>query len=307
MRADGETPSALLGGSRKTMKSRIRNNLIGYSFLFPALAIILGMIAIPLVMSIYLCFTDARIGKPGHFVGLENFKFLFQNDVFWTTLYNSILFTVVSVALKLVIGLGVALLLYQPMFSNRWFRAIILLPWVIPSAFSILGWLWILDPLYGSLNWILTHLGFSKVPWLSSPFWARFSVILVNTWRGVPFFAIGLLGGLVGIPKDVYEAAEIDGAGAFKKFWSITLPLLKPPLLVITLFSVVMTISDFSIVYILTRGGPMNSTQVFATLAYQYGLSGGQLGLGAAVSLFMFPFLLFSAIILLRIISKEVY
>ncbi|MCD6545443.1 MAG: sugar ABC transporter permease [Thermotogae bacterium] len=285
--------------------NKIKNNLIGYSFLTPALIIILGMVALPLVMSLYLCFTSAQIGKPGKFVGLGNFKFLFENDLFWTTAYNSILFTFVSVALKLLIGLGVALLLYQPQFSNKWIRAIILLPWVIPSAFSILGWLWILDPLYGSLNWILTHLGFSKIPWLSSAFWARFSVILVNTWRGVPFFAIGLLGGLVGIPKEIYEAAEIDGAQSFRKFWSITLPLLKPPLLVITLFSVVMTISDFSIVYILTRGGPMNTTQVFATLAYQYGLSGGQLGTGAAVSLFMFPFLLFSATILLKFISNE--
>jgi len=278
---------------------------MGYSFLLPALIIILSMVALPLVMSLYLCLTDARIGKPGQFIGLGNFKFLWQNDVFWTTVYNSILFTFVSVILKLVIGLGVALLLYQPQFSSKWIRAIILLPWVIPSAFSILGWLWILDPLYGSLNWILVHLGFSKIPWLSSAFWARFSVILVNTWRGVPFFAIGLLGGLVGIPKEIYEAAEIDGAKSFKKFWAITLPLLKPPLLVITLFSIVMTISDFSIVYILTRGGPMNTTQVFATLAYQYGLSGGQLGTGAAVSLFMFPFLLFSAIVMLRLISKE--
>lgn len=287
------------------MKTKIRNNLIGYSFLLPALTIILGMIALPLVISLYLCFTDAQIGKTGNFIGLGNFRFLWQNDVFWTTVYNSILFTFISVVLKLIIGLGVALLLYQPQFNSKWIRAIILLPWVIPSAFSILGWLWILDPLYGSLNWILVHLGFSKIPWLSSSFWARFSVILVNTWRGIPFFAIGLLGGLVGIPKEIYEAAEIDGARSFKKFWTITLPLLKPPLLVITLFSVVMTISDFSIVYILTRGGPMNTTQVFATLAYQYGLSGGQLGTGAAVSLFMFPFLLFSAIVMLRIISKE--
>ncbi len=283
----------------------LKRNLTGFTYLLPALIIIFGMVAVPLVMSLYLCFTDARIGQPGHFIGLENFRFLLKNDVFRTTVYNSILFTVVSVVLKLVIGLGVALLLYQPEFSSKWIRALVLLPWVIPSAFGILGWLWILDPLFGSLNWILQHLGFSKIPWLSSPYWARFSIILVNTWRGIPFFAMGLLGGLKAIPTDVYEAAEIDGAGTLRKFWSITLPLLKPPLLIITLFSIVMTVSDFAIVYILTRGGPMNTTHMFATLAYQYALNGGQLGLGAAVSLFMFPFLLISAIIILQIIGKE--
>lgn len=284
---------------------RFRDSVVGYSFLSPSLAIVLSMVALPLLMSVYLCFTDTRVSEPGKFIGLSNFRFLWRNDVFWTTVYNSLLFTLVSVALKLAIGLGVALLLYQPRFRSKWVRAVVLLPWVIPSVFGILGWLWILDPLYGSLNWILVHLGFSRVPWLSSPSWARLSVILVNTWRGTPFFAIGLLGGLVGIPQEIYEAAEMDGARSFRKFWAITLPLLKPPLLVITLFSIVMTISDFSIVYILTRGGPMNATQVFATLAYQYGLSGGQLGMGAAVSLFMFPFLLFSAVIMLELISRE--
>ncbi|MDI3531408.1 MAG: multiple sugar transport system permease protein [Candidatus Atribacteria bacterium] len=294
----------LLTCPKETMKIRQREGLVAYTFLLPALAIVLSMVALPLVMSLYLCFTDTRIDRPGKFIGIENFRLLWQSDVFWTTAYNSILFTFASVVLKLFIGLGVALLLFQPQFKNKWIRAIVLLPWVIPSVFGILGWLWILDPLYGSLNWILNHLGFSKIPWLASPFWARFSVILVNTWRGVPFFAIGLLGGLVGIPKEIYEAAEVDGADPFKKFWAITLPLLKPPLLVITLFSIVMTISDFSIVYILTRGGPVNATQVFATLAYQYGLSGGKLGMGAAISLFMFPFLLVSAAIMLGIISK---
>ncbi len=287
------------------MKKEIRNNLIGFSFILPALIIIFSLVTIPLIMSFYLCFTDSQIGKPGRFIGVSNFKFLLENSVFKTTIYNSLLFTFVSVILKLSIGLGTALILYHSKFSGKLMRSIVLLPWVIPSVFGILGWLWILDPLYGSLNWLLQSLGFNKIPWLSSIFWARFSIILVNTWRGFPFFAIGFLGALVGIPKEIYEAASIDGTSALQKFWWITFPLLKPTLLVLTLFSIVMTISDFSIVYILTRGGPVNSTHVFATLAYQFGLSGGQIGIGAAISLFMFPFLIFSAIFILRIISKE--
>jgi len=263
------------------------------------------MVAYPLLLSIYLSFTNTTVNTKGSFIGLNNFKFLLKDSVFWTAVYNSVLFTILSVALKLIIGLGIALLLFQPMFQSKWIRAAVLLPWVIPSTFSILGWLWILDPLYGSLNWVGTRMGLPKIPWLSSPFWARFSVILVNTWRGIPFFAIGLLGGLVGIPTEIFEAAEMDGAKPFKKFWSITLPLLRPPLLIITLFSIVMTLTDFNVVYILTRGGPLNTTQVLATLAYQYGLSGGQLGLGAAVSIFMFPILLVLAVFILRIISKE--
>ena len=259
--------------------------MVGYSFLLPALIIIVCMVAYPLLLSIYLSFTNTTVNTKGSFIGLNNFKFLLKDSVFWTAVYNSVLFTILSVALKLIIGLGIALLLFQPMFQSKWIRAAVLLPWVIPSTFSILGWLWILDPLYGSLNWVRTRMGFPKIPWLSSTFWARFSVILVNTWRGIPFFAIGLLGGLVGIPTEIFEAAEMDGAKPFKKFWSITLPLLRPPLL--------------------TRGGPLNTTQVLATLAYQYGLSGGQLGLGAAVSIFMFPILLVLAVFILRIISKE--
>jgi len=279
--------------------------VVGYSFLLPALIIIVCMVAYPLLLSIYLSFTNTTVNTKGSFIGLNNFKFLLKDSVFWTAVYNSVLFTILSVALKLIIGLGIALLLFQPMFQSKWIRAAVLLPWVIPSTFSILGWLWILDPLYGSLNWVGTRMGLPKIPWLSSPFWARFSVILVNTWRGIPFFAIGLLGGLVGIPTEIFEAAEMDGAKPFKKFWSITLPLLRPPLLIITLFSIVMTLTDFNVVYILTRGGPLNTTQVLATLAYQYGLSGGQLGLGAAVSIFMFPILLVLAVFILRIISKE--
>jgi multiple sugar transport system permease protein len=287
------------------VRRKLRENLIGFSFILPSLIIIFSLVTIPLIISFYLCFTDSQIGKLGRFIGISNFKLLLENSVFQITIYNSLLFTFISVILKLLIGLGTALILYNLKFSGKSLRAIILLPWVIPSVFGILGWLWILDPLYGSLNWIFQYFGFSKIPWLSSIFWARFSIILVNTWRGFPFFAIGFLGALVGIPKEIYEAASIDGTNSFQKFWFVTFPLLKPTLLVLTLFSIVMTISDFSIVYILTRGGPVNSTHVFATLAYQFGLSGGQIGIGAAISLFMFPFLIFSAIFILRIISKE--
>jgi len=258
----------------------------------------------PLIDAIYLSFTNAQIGeKVPKFVGLYNFINLLKDSTFLTAAYNSILFTVVSVFLKMIIGIGIALLLYN--FKQKWLRAIVLLPWVIPSTFGILGWLWILDPLYGSLNWLLIHsLGFS-IPWLAEPFWARTSVILVNTWRGIPFFAIGFLGGMIAIPRDIYEAAKIDGSNSIHSFWYITLPLLMPVILIISLFSIVMTISDFSVVYILTRGGPINSTQVFATLTYQVGLSGAQIGRGAAISLFILPVLIVLAIIMLRYVNPS--
>lgn len=270
-----------------------RHNASGYAFILPALLVILGLVAYPFVMAIYLSLTDAWVGSEGNFIGFQNYSDLIQNDIFQQTLKNSLLFTFFSVTAKTVLGMALALLLNAKIRFQRIFRGAILLPWVIPDTMSTLGWLWMFDPTFSVLNWVLTHAGLiqTNVSWLSNPYWAMFSIITVNVWRGLPFFAITLLAGLVSVPQELYKAAHIDGAGAMRCFFRITLPLLKPLLLIVILFSTISTISDFNIVYILTRGGPMNMTHLLATLSFQMGLSGGRLGLGAAVSLFMFPVL----------------
>lgn len=181
------------------------------------------------------------------------------------------------------------------------------MPWVIPTALSTIGWMWMFDPLYSVINWTLRDLGLATdgPSWLGKPNLAMFAVITVNTWRGLPFFAICFLAGLVSIPRELYEAAEIDGAGKIKQFWHITLPMLKPVLFIVILFSAVLTFSNFEIVYILTEGGPMDSTHVFATLAHTVGLISGNLGRGAAISMFMFPVLLLVVFIVLGVLRKD--
>lgn len=270
-----------------------RHNAAGYAFILPALLVILCLVAYPFVMAIYLSLTDAWVGADGRFIGLSNYRNLLGNDIFLQTLKNSLIFTFCAVTLKTVLGMILAMLLHAKIRFQRIFRGAILLPWVIPNTMSTLGWLWMFDPLFSVLNWMLKRLGLihTNVSWLSDPFWAMVSIITVNVWRGLPFFAITLLAGLVSIPRELYKAAHIDGAGAMRCFFRITLPLLKPLLLIVILFSTISTISDFNIVYILTRGGPMNQTHLLATLSFQTGLAGGRLGLGAAVSLFLFPVL----------------
>lgn len=272
----------------------------------PAVLILAGLVGIPMLMAVYLSFTNAQVGQPGTFTGLANFQALLRDSTFWTTFWNSLVFTGAAVTLKTILGLAAALLLNQPLVGRRVFRALLLLPWIIPTAFSTLGWWWMFDPLYSVLNWILVSLGIVPrgLPWMAEPLLAKSAVVLVNTWRGFPFFAIGLLAGLVAIPRELYEAAQTDGAGALARFRFVTLPLLAPVLLTITLFSTIMTVGDFNIVYVLTRGGPMNTTHMFATLAYQVGLVSGDLGRGAAISLFISPVLLVGALLLLRVVRR---
>ena len=209
--------------------------------------------------------------------------------------------------LKTALGICLALLLNQRLVGQKIWRAAILLPWVVPSVLSTLGWKWMFDPTYSVLNWLLVRLGLCKsgIAWLSDPMLAKLSIITVNTWRGIPFFAINILAGLKTIPKELYEAAEIDGAGVFARFWHITIPSIRSVLATVVLFSTVMTISDFNIVYVLTRGGPMDSTHLLATLAYQTGLASGFLGKGAAISLFLFPVLAIVVYFQLRIIRRR--
>lgn len=265
----------------------------GYLFVLPALLVILCLVAYPFCTAIYLSLTNSLVGTAGNFIGAKNYVDLLLNETFRQTLINSLIYTFFAVVLKIVLGIGLALLLNQGIRYRKFFRGAILLPWIIPNTLSTLGWLWMFDPLFSVFNWVLKHLGLiqTNVSWLSNPYWAMFSIIVVNVWRGLPFFAITMLAGLVSIPQELYKAAYTDGAGAVRCFLYITLPLLKPLILIVVLFSTIFTISDFNIVYILTRGGPLNMTHLLSTLSFQVGLSGGQLGQGAAISLFMFPVL----------------
>jgi multiple sugar transport system permease protein len=282
----------------------MRDQRTGYLMVTPALLALLLLIGYPFGLSIYFSLSDRSIGMPGHFIGLGNFTALAQDSIFQQTLFNTGLYTVVSVGLKLVLGLALALLLERVVRGQRLLRGIILLPWVIPASLSTLAWRWMFDPSYSVLNWCLKAMGLAGVAWLSNPWWARAAVISVNVWRGLPFFAICLLAGLVAIPKEFYEAALVDGAGPRARFQYITLPLLKPILGVVLLYSIIMTVSDFIVVHVLTRGGPLQRTHLLATLAYRIGLAGSRLGMGAAITLFLFPVLVVGAYMLLRIVRQ---
>ncbi|TMQ25586.1 MAG: sugar ABC transporter permease [Candidatus Rokuibacteriota bacterium] len=272
------------------------------------LLLIVGLVAYPFAMAIYFSLSDYWVGSPGRFIGLQNFRDVLGNEIFRQTVQNSFVFAGIAVALKTVLGIWLAMLLFRPLRFKRLVRAAVLLPWVIPTALSTLAWGWMFDSLYSVVNWTAIHLGIVSPPgpnWLGMPAYAMTAVITVNVWRGLPFFAITVLAGLVSIPREYYEAAEVDGAGSWGGFRHVTLPLLKPVLAVVVLFSTIFTFSDFNIVQVLTRGGPVNTTHLFATLAYQVGLSGGNLGQGAAISLFLFPMLAAIVFVQLRYIRRE--
>jgi multiple sugar transport system permease protein len=283
--------------------------LLGYAVITPALLLLLVLVAYPFFIAVGLSVQDKVVGKPGIFVGLGNFLTLLDSQIFRQTLQNSFVFTIVSVTLKVFMGMGLALLLNRTIRAQKFFRGAILLPWVVPTALSTLAFLWIFDATYSIINWVLLRLGLidQGILWLGKPYLAMFAVIVVNTWRGMPFFAISILAGLVSIPQELYEAAKTDGAGPVARFRYVTLPMLKPVLMIVILFSTIFTFSDFNIVYVLTRGGPVNSTHLFATYAHQTGLVSARIGEGAAVSLFLFPILVLVIFFQLRFLRRQEY
>ena len=285
-----------------------QEHVFGLGLIVPALALLTGLVAYPFGMAIYFSLSDYWVGSPGGFVGLQNYREILGNEVFRQTVQNSFVFTAIALTLKTVLGVWLALLLARDLRFKRLIRGAVLLPWVIPTALSTLGWWWMFDSLYSVVNWTAIRLGILAAPgpnWLGQSAYAMAAVITVNVWRGLPFFAITTLAGLVSIPREFHEAAEVDGAGPWGRFRYVTLPLLKPVLAVVILFSTIFTFSDFNIVYVLTRGGPVNTTHLFATLAYQVGLNGGNLGQGAAISLFLFPLLGAVVFFQLRYIRRE--
>jgi multiple sugar transport system permease protein len=286
-----------------------REGILGPLFVTPALLLLLVLVAYPFCMAVYFSLSDAFIGRPSQFIGIRNFVNLWESDAFRQTFQNAFVFTSIAIAVKLVLGITLALILNQQLWFKRWIRGAVLLPWVIPTALSTLGWWWMFNSLYSVVNWTGIALDLMDPPgpnWLGQKYYAMTAVIVVNIWRGLPFFAITILAGLMAIPKELYEAAEADGAGPVRRFWYITLPLLKPVLGIVILFSTIFTFSEFNIVYVLTNGGPINSTHLFATLARQVGLETGRIGEGAAISLYLFPVLMFVVWAQLRSVRREV-
>jgi multiple sugar transport system permease protein len=270
-------------------------------------AVLLGLfIAYPFIKGVLLSVTDTKVGVPGRFVGLQNFVALMQDSIFREAVWNTFVYTGVTTVFKLALGLWLALLLNRHFKGKAITRAFILLPFIIPTVLSTFAWKWMFDPTFSVINWSLFRLGLitGRINWLGDPQLAMISVIIVNVWRGVPFYAISLLAGLQTINPDLHEAAAIDGARPLQRFWYVTWPLLLPVTMVVVLFSVIQTFADFQLVYVLTGGGPANATQLFATYAYQIGVGTGLLSQGAAVSLAMFPVLLAVVIVQLLYIRR---
>jgi multiple sugar transport system permease protein len=272
---------------------------LGFWFMLPAAAVLLLFLAYPLGLGVWLSFTDAKIGRAGGFVGLENYEWLSDDKTFWLSVFNTLLYTVVASAIKFAIGLYLALLLNERLPFKALIRAVVLIPFIVPTVLSAIAFWWIYDSQFSIISWSLRKIGLiqQNIDFLGDPNNARASVIFANIWRGVPFVAITLLAGLQTVSPSLYEAATLDGASAWQRFRHITYPLLTPIIAVVVTFSVLFTFTDFQLIWAMTRGGPVNATHLMATLSYQRAIIGGQLGEGAAISTAMIPFLLAAILI----------
>lgn len=269
-------------------------NVLGLLFMAPAGILLVLFLTYPLVLGTWLGFTDAKVGRAGVFVGLENFAYLVTDPVAQISLFNTLVYTAIASVLKFGLGLWLALLLNRNLPFKSFFRAVILLPYIVPTALSAIAFWWLYDAQFSVLSWVLTRLGWIDryIDFLGDPWNARWSTIAANVWRGVPFVAICLLAGLQTISPSLHEAASLDGATAAQRFRYVTLPLLTPIIAVVMTFSVLFTFTDFQLIYVLTRGGPLNATHLMATLSFQRAIPGGSLGEGAALATLMIPFLL---------------
>jgi multiple sugar transport system permease protein len=271
-------------------------NLLGLLFMLPAAVLLLLFLTYPLGLGVWLGFTDTKIGRGGEWIGLENYVFLWGDSVTRLALFNTFFYTVVASIIKFALGLWLAVLLNERIPFKTFFRTVILLPYIVPTALSAIAFWWIYDSQFSIISWTLTKMGLIDhyIDFLGDPWNARLSTIAANIWRGVPFVAITLLAGLQTISPSLYEAGAIDGATGWQRFRFITLPLLTPIIAVVMTFSVLFTFTDFQLIYVLTRGGPLNATHLMATLSFQRAIPGGALGEGAAIAIAMIPFLLAS-------------
>jgi multiple sugar transport system permease protein len=296
-----------------------RRSTVAFLMALPLILLILLLVIYPAGYAIYLAFLKKNMQAiawskncsllPEFICGwlpLGNFQFLFTRETFWMVVRQSCLFAISAVILKALIGFVVAHLVHNiPAKGQRKWRGMLLVPWVIPPAMSTLAWLWLFDPSYSAFNWVLVSLGLPSVPWTGDAAWARFSVILVNVWIGSPFFMIMYLASLKSVPEQLYEAAAIDGASWWQRIWYITLPMMRNMIAITALFSLIVTFANFDIVRILTAGGPLDQTHLFATWSFRVGIEGSDIPLGASVSLFMVPILTVAAVFILRDITKR--
>ena len=280
-----------------------RKSTMAFLMTLPLIVLITVLVVYPALYSMHLATLNKSMTK---FVGLGNFQFLFKRDTFWMVVKQSCIFAISAVIFKALIGFVVAHFVHNiPAKGQRKWRGMLLVPWVIPPAMSVLAWLWLFDPSYSAFNYTLHLFGIGPIPWTGDAMWARFSVILVNIWIGAPFFMIMYLAALKSVPEQLYEAAAIDGANWWQRIWFVTLPMMRNIIAITTLFSLIVTFANFDIVRILTAGGPLDRTHIFATWAFRVGIEGNDIPLGASVSLFMFPILAVAAIFILRDISKR--
>ena len=280
--------------------------LLATVLLAPAILLLGLFIAYPFVMGVWLSLSDTSVGNAGRFVWLHNFIKAWNDSIFRTAFGNTFYYTFWATLFKLALGMWLALLLNRHFRGKRIVRAAMLLPFIVPTVLSTFAWRWMFDPTFSVLNWLLYHGGFitTKLPFLSDGTYGMWCAIAVNTWRGMPFFAITLLAGLQTISTDLQEAASLDGANGWQRFWHVTWPLLKPVTVVVVVFSIIQTFSDFQLIYVLTGGGPANATHLLATYAYQIGIATGLLGEGAAISLFMLPVLFIVVWLQLRYLRR---
>jgi multiple sugar transport system permease protein len=297
--------SAGVSGRRRPISDR--EGVLAPLFLLPAVAYIILLVAIPFLLAIAFAFSDVTTGDPSFdWAGFSNFSAIFDDPVFWRSLRNTLVFTVISMILIVVLAKALAMILVTDFRFKRLIRFFVLLPWTTPIALAAVAWLWMLDSVYSPIDWVLRSFGWleSNVVWLGKDSLAMASVIGVHTWRIVPLAAVIIMAGLISIPDDIQDAAAIDGAGFWRRLWEITLPLTMPVVAVAALFGAVLTFTDMTVVYILTKGGPENATQVLPSYAYFKGIEGGDLAQGAAIAVFLFPLLLAAAIVILRAVRR---
>jgi multiple sugar transport system permease protein len=285
-----------------------RQGVLAYVLLLPGVLILVAFIGWPFITSLWLSVTDQSVSTSVvRFVGLDNFTDELRSQIFLQTVRNTFVYTGVTVVFKLAFGIGLAVLMNQSFRLKNLARAALLLPWIVPTALSAIAWLWLFDATFSVFNWAIVRSGLADrgINWLGEGSWAMTSIIIANIWRGTPFFAITILAGLQTVDRELLDAAAVDGASRWQRFWRITIPLIRPVVLIVLLFSIVATISDFQLVYVLTRGGPANSTHLLGTLAYDVAVRAGQLSEGAAISLYMFPVLILCVVALLLYLRRS--
>jgi multiple sugar transport system permease protein len=288
------------GSLHKLMR---RRSTIAFLMTLPLLTLMIALVAYPAGFAIWLSMLDRTMRR---FVGLDNFAFLVGRDQFWMVVYQTCLFAVIAVVLKAVMGFAAAHFVHNlPTMGQRKWRGMLLVPWVIPAAMSVLGWRLLFEPSFGAFNWLLEHLGMDRILWLGETGWARFSVILVTVWFGAPFFMVMYLASMKSVPGELYEAASIDGATWWQRTRYVTLPMMRNIIALTMIFSLIGSFAGFTIVSVLTNGGPLGTTQVLGTSAFLIGIMGGNLPMGSAVALFMVPVLAVAAIYILRGIAKR--